>query len=327
MASETIVLRGISKVSASAFVLGTAQLGMNYGRVNATGKPSRKEAVAMIRHAVAHGVAAIDTARAYGDAENLVGEALTANCGIRPTVITKLNLSGLGERASTAEIGARVDANIEESRRNLNSETLDAVLLHNWANREMWQNAAWQRLLELKWHGKIRALGASVYQPHEALSAFADPTVQHLQVPINVLDWRWRSVMDAASALRPDVVVHARSVLLQGILVHPAERWPNIPHFDGADCARKLRTLTRRFQRESTADLCIAYVRSLPWIAGVVVGCETFSQLEHVLKLFSQTELSPSEMSELEDSLPKPPEDFLNPAKWAQYAEKAAYAS
>src|SRR5581483_1445040 len=109
MPSETIASRDISKTSARALVLGTAQLGMNYGRVNATGKPSRKEAVAMIRHAVAHGVAAIDTARAYGDAENLVGEALTEHCGIRTAVITKLNLSGLSERASTAEIRARVD--------------------------------------------------------------------------------------------------------------------------------------------------------------------------------------------------------------------------
>lgn len=40
------------------------QLGMDYGAVNHTGKPSRSLAIEIVRKAIAHGVTTLDTARA-----------------------------------------------------------------------------------------------------------------------------------------------------------------------------------------------------------------------------------------------------------------------
>src|SRR4051794_8710200 len=88
----------------SEFVLGTAQLGMNYGLVNRAGKPTKQAAVEMLKYAIAHGVTALDTARAYGEAECLMGEALTGNSQSGIHVITKLELSGLGADASDSEV-------------------------------------------------------------------------------------------------------------------------------------------------------------------------------------------------------------------------------
>ena len=61
----------------SSLILGTAQLGMPYGVVNRTGQPAKELALAMVRHAVANGVHAIDTARDYGTAEALLGQILS----------------------------------------------------------------------------------------------------------------------------------------------------------------------------------------------------------------------------------------------------------
>jgi aryl-alcohol dehydrogenase-like predicted oxidoreductase len=311
----------------SDFVLGTAQLGMNYGRVNRGGKPTKQAAVEMLKYAIAHGVTALDTARGYGEAECLIGETLTGNSRSRSRtrVITKLDLSGLGADASDSEVRKRVDASINSSCEALRAEKLDTLLLHDWAHRNMWLGSAWQCLREQQDAGKISILGASVYHPHEALAALAEPAIQHLQFPMNVLDWRWKQI-ESAVARRPDVVVHARSALLQGILAHPADRWPVVAGFDNARCAQALRTLAEKFARESVPDLCLSYVRSLPWITSVVVGCETFDQLQENLRLFSKPKLSSEEIHELQHTLPKAPEKLLNPAKW-ELRQKAAYAS
>src|SRR5579872_5168870 len=99
----------------SGFVLGTAQLGMNYGRVNRAGKPTQQIAIQMLRYAVAYGVTAIDTARSYGDAECVIGDALTGSWGSRTHVITKLDLSNVDENAPESELVRRVDASIAAS--------------------------------------------------------------------------------------------------------------------------------------------------------------------------------------------------------------------
>ena len=52
--------------------------------------------------------------------------------------------------------------------------------------------AVWERLIELLEDGTVLALGVSVQSPEEAIAALDDTDVQHLQLPFNLLDWRWR---------------------------------------------------------------------------------------------------------------------------------------
>jgi spore coat polysaccharide biosynthesis protein SpsF (cytidylyltransferase family)/aryl-alcohol dehydrogenase-like predicted oxidoreductase len=310
----------------TGLVLGTAQLGMEYGRVNDSGKPSRQQAVAIVRRAVACGVSAFDTARAYGDAESVLGEVFAATCGPPAHVITKLDLAGITALASQSEVRSRVDASIDNSCQALGTEKLHTLLLHHAAHHDMWNGAAWQRMREHQKHGRVSVLGVSVYEPQAAIAALADPAIRHLQIPLNILDWRWKVVAKILGE-HPEVIVHARSSLLQGILVHAAERWPAVAGCDRAACVRTLRALAQKFHRENVADLCFAYVRSLPWVTGVVVGCETLDQVERNSQLFTRPTLHSDEVEELERSSPRCPEALLNPAKWPMAEQIAAYAS
>jgi aryl-alcohol dehydrogenase-like predicted oxidoreductase/spore coat polysaccharide biosynthesis protein SpsF (cytidylyltransferase family) len=306
--------------------LGTVQLGMKYGIVNRAGKPSNQVAIAMVRHAIAHGVTALDTARSYGDAEPLVCEALSGAWRSRVEVITKLDpLPGLSADASSATVRDCVDESVKKSCAALATNQLSTLLLHSWHHYRWWGGAAWRRLLELRDDGTIASLGASVYEPAEALEALRDPVIQHLQIPLNILDRRWQaSGLSRAIADRPDVVVHARSSLLQGILVNPAGHWPPVCDYDSAFFAQQIGNLVRRFDRESAADLCLAYVRSQPWVTSVVVGCETMSQLQENLELFRLPKLTEEQCDELEQALPLAPEALLNPAKWNLAHEESA---
>jgi aryl-alcohol dehydrogenase-like predicted oxidoreductase/spore coat polysaccharide biosynthesis protein SpsF (cytidylyltransferase family) len=309
----------------SELTLGTAQLGMEYGAVNDHGKPSKEQGVAMVRRAIAHGVTAIDTARAYGTAEEVLGEALRGAWASRVEVITKVDLVDLPDDATAAQVRARVDESIQRSSRALGMSRLAVVLLHNWRDHDSWKGAAWQRLLELRAAGSIAVLGASVYETGEALAALQDPAVEHLQIPMNALDWRWEAAgVDRAAANRPDVVVHARSVFLQGVLAHPANRWPEVEGFSPVGCIVAIARLAEEFGRSSMNDLCLAYVRSLAWVTSVVVGCETMDQLEENLRLCRTPKLSVEQCERLRRGLPKAPESFLNPAKWKTTHDQSA---
>ena len=80
---------------------GSVQLGLSYGATNRTGKPSRDTALRLVRRAANAGVAAFDTARAYGDAEERLGAALAGRRAVR--TITKLDpLNNLSPNASPA---------------------------------------------------------------------------------------------------------------------------------------------------------------------------------------------------------------------------------
>lgn len=302
----------------SAMTLGTAQLGMDYGVVNRTGKPRRAAAIEIVRKAIAHGVTTLDTARAYGDSEDLLGEALSGAWRFRAEVITKLDpLAELSPDESEERVTLAVEASVRDSCHALSTDRLSVLLLHRWNHHDAWHGAAWKALLKLRNSGKIARLGASVYHPKEALAALEDPAVQHLQLPMNLLDSRWQTCgIDRALSSRHDVVVHARSVFLQGILLHPATAWPHVENCNTQKCVANIQDFVRRFGRESVADLCVAYVRSQRWIHSLVLGCETIAQLEENLRLFRRTTLTPEQCDEINQSFTNVPKEMMNPSKW-----------
>ncbi len=198
-------------------VLGSVQLGLEYGAANRTGKPSRETALRLVRRAAESGMT-LDTARAYGDSEERIGEALAFRKPVR--TITKLSpLADLTDRPSWLAVCAAVDASIEQSRFALQRDKLDCVLLHRASHMTAFDGAVWARLLELRREGMIASLGVSVQNTSEALMALASQDVDHIQLAFNILDWRWREAgVIAAIRRRGDVTVHARSIFLQGLL-------------------------------------------------------------------------------------------------------------
>jgi spore coat polysaccharide biosynthesis protein SpsF (cytidylyltransferase family)/aryl-alcohol dehydrogenase-like predicted oxidoreductase len=312
----------------SEMTLGTAQLGMEYGIANRAGQPARALAIRMVRQAIAHGVTTLDTARAYGEAEAVLGEALGGAWRSRVEVISKLDpLDSLPHNADETFVRAAVEESVRRSCEALRMERLSTLLLHRAHHQRAWGGAAWRRLVEMRDEGTIGTLGASVYEPREALDVLQDEAVRHLQIPMNVLDWRWKaSGVDRALAERPDVVVHARSALLQGLLADPETpgNWPASVEYDVSLCLRQLRGLAVKFGRESVTDLCFAYVRSQPWITSVVVGCETLGQVNENLRLFCLSKLSAEQCAEIENSLPRAPGNLLNPSQWKVVHEPSA---
>jgi spore coat polysaccharide biosynthesis protein SpsF len=298
-------------------VLGAVQLGLEYGAANRTGMPSRQDALRLVQRAADAGITKFDTARAYGDSEHRLGEALRSRKSVR--TITKLSpLSNLGEDASRETVREAVDASISQSLYALRREQIDCLLLHRASHMTDFGGAVWNRLLERLEDGTVSSLGVSVQSPQETLSALACNDVQHIQLPFNLLDWRWRNAaVTRRIAERPSVTVHARSVFLQGLLAADDHSiWPAIDGVNPFSLLVRLNALVAEFKRESLADLCLAYARGQNWIDGVVVGMETEAQLDANLRLCVRPPLSPADCCEIERRVPPVPERLLNPALW-----------
>jgi aryl-alcohol dehydrogenase-like predicted oxidoreductase len=297
-------------------IIGSVQLGLAYGAANRTGKPDRQTALRLVRRAADAGVGGFDTARAYGESEDRLGEALK---GRRVPTITKLSpLSELPPDAPAEAVVAAVDGSIARSLGALQRDRLDCLLLHRAAHLSAFDGQVWKRLEHYLARGTIGSLGVSVQSPAEARKALAHPNVRHIQLPFNILDWRWAEAnVIAAIRSKPSVTVHARSVFLQGVLTAgDPSVWPRVEGVDSLALISWLDGCAESFGRQSVADLCLAYVRGQDWIDGVVIGMETEEQLETNLALTIRAPLAPAECDELEASRPRVPEQLLDPARW-----------
>jgi aryl-alcohol dehydrogenase-like predicted oxidoreductase len=304
-------------VRRAELVMGSAQLGLDYGAANRTGKPAHEAALQLVRRGADRGIVTFDTARAYGDAEERLGEALYGRKNAR--AVTKLApLGDLPSGAPAEAVRAAVDASIEQSRAALRRTTLDCVLLHRAQHLTAYEGAVWARLKEHLTSGRIAALGVSVQSPAEAHEALRDRAVTHIQLPFNLFDWRWRETgVIAALRSRPEVTVHARSVFLQGVLIADDPRvWQRVFGADALRLIGWINETARAFGRDGAGDLALAYARGQDWIDGVVVGQETEHQLDENLRLCTRPPLAREDCAIVEARAPRVPETVLDPAQW-----------
>lgn len=305
---------------ADKLVLGTAQLGMRYGIANAAGRPDREGSRQLIRTAIVNGVRAIDTARAYGDSEEMIGYALGGGWQDRVEVITKLSpLAECPADAAAPVVHAFADASFFRSVSALGGQKVSTLLLHRASQMGAWNGSLRDRLLSYRDGGKVEKIGVSVQTGDELAAALADEEVGHVQLPYNLLDARWESRVSDLQAARAErgLTVHVRSVFLQGLLgSRTPEHWLRANVADPNPVWNWLDGMCEQLKRKSAVDLCIAFAAAQPWIDGIVIGMETMEQLMENLSLFERLPLSPIELETVRATRPHFGDATLNPALW-----------
>lgn len=292
-------------------VLGTAQLGLDYGITNTNGKPKLTESFEIIKFALDNDINIFDTARAYGDSEYILGLAKEKYNNLN--IITKLDpLNELNDTTPKEEIYEMIDASINTSIKNLNIDIIETFILHRFHHFN--NKIIWNHLLENK---KIKKLGVSIYYLEEAIEALKDNDIKHIQLPINILDQQW--FCDEFLQLiekRTDVTIHCRSILLQGILISEADKWPKIDDINPEEFIKKLNELVELFKLNSRLELCFSYVKSIEWIDGLLIGVDNINQLNENLKLFNVRTLTNNELNLIRSIFKNTSNKLLNPALW-----------
>ena len=115
----------------SAMSLGTVQLGLNYGIANTNGKPEEKQSFEMLQTALDNGITSIDTARAYGTSEEVLGKFFKQYKGKMPFITTKIiGIEGLPAN----EIESKAFEVAEKSLETLGVDKVNCIMLHRGSN-------------------------------------------------------------------------------------------------------------------------------------------------------------------------------------------------
>ncbi|MEK5030766.1 aldo/keto reductase [Paenibacillus sp. FSL R7-0302] len=299
----------------ASLVLGTAQLGGNYGIANTAVNFSIQQRNELLQYALSSGIGYLDTAPGYGDSESIIGDCLEgADPQSRPQIVTKLpSVQRLG--LHTEEARRRfVTSSVRSSLNRLKCSALDVCLLHDPLDLPYQGGEILRMLQELKQQQFIRRIGVSVYDAEDIANFMRAEDLDSIQIPLNVLDQRWITNGMLERLARKGTEIFVRSVYLQGLLLMAPEQLPA-----GLKQAEQPLLRLIRYSEETgipVKELCFLYVRDLPGISGMVIGCETVEQVQENLRMMALPPLSRAVRHKLGESYTDIPVEIIDPRRW-----------
>lgn len=294
--------------AAPRLILGTAQLGMDYGIANTAGRPDPQRARAVVEAAWQAGIRHFDTAQAYGDSEAVLGEAIrTLGIGEECRVGTKLSAE------LDVEDPAGVERALEASLERLGIHRLWYVLLHNPDWLEAWDRGIGAVLQRYRRGGHIAHLGASLRTIRDAPLCLNHHDMEIIQAPCNAWDRRADEWGVLRSARERGQLPCVRSVYLQGLLVLPLEEVARrLPA--AKDAAQAWHELADRFGM-SPPELALRYALTLH--APLVVGAESPEQVTRTAAWVKGEPLSAQAVETIAQAMdPLLTEHILEPVRW-----------
>src|SRR5215470_10816884 len=125
---------GRTELQLSELSLGTVELGLNYGIAPdgaGLAPPSAAEATRLLHQAIDAGINFIDTARAYGTSEEVIGQALPPEKRDQLYLATKVTCLGPGGQPLSGEsLRQHLRQSVTTSLRCLRTDWVDLLLLH-----------------------------------------------------------------------------------------------------------------------------------------------------------------------------------------------------
>jgi 1-deoxyxylulose-5-phosphate synthase len=305
---------GRTGLEVSEIGLGTVELGLDYG-VPVAGehlRPPEEHAARLLNRALDLGVNFIDTARAYGASEEIIGRALK---GRRNEYVLASKLAPIREEGqSDRELREQVKASVAESLRMLQTDVIDLLQLH-WAPVDVISKG---RVLaaarQAQQAGYVRFIGASTYGEEAPLAALAvqDGGYDTLQVAYNLAD-RTLEEQVLPLAEQQGVGIIVRSVLLRGVLTH---RYTLLP-----DQLAELRSAIAQLSHLADTEACslpeMAYrfVLAHPAVTTALVGTARTEELEAALVFAGRQPLPPALIAAIRQVMVND-RNQLNPGTW-----------
>lgn len=282
--------------------LGTAQFGMAYGIGNRDGQVTRPAVKEMLQLALASGIDTLDTAIAYGESENILGEAGTQGFKL----VTKLPAVPDG----CADVSGWVRGQAVASLSRLGVSAVYGLLLHRPEQLlATVGKALYQALLGLKETGRVQKVGVSIYAPSELAGISDQYRIDLVQAPLNLVDRRLHKSGWLQRLNDEGVEVHTRSAFLQGLLLMPRTAIPaKFGPWDGL-LSQWHDWLAR--SNASAVQACLAFPLAFPGIDRVVVGADSVGQLKQVID--AATGPLRSDLPDLSCDA----EDLINPGRWS----------
>ncbi len=256
------------------FILGTATFGTKYGIANGNNTLTECEAFQILREAESLGISLLDTAPAYGSAEEIIGK--------------------FQSQANTFEIISKISdvhdfsperliREIEESASRLGITQFSAILFHKSELLTKYPTQLVNETIEnILSTGLAEALGVSVYDEEEIhFISEKFPRITLFQVPENIMDRRLHGSELVRRLASQGTKFHVRSIFLQGLLLMKSESFPT----ETSGVKVGLSELEKYIMSNgvSALDACLNYASTIEWASGVVVGVNSKTHLQEII--------------------------------------------
>jgi aryl-alcohol dehydrogenase-like predicted oxidoreductase len=291
-----------------SLVLGTAQLGFNYGIANKTGQPDQATAKAIIQTAWENGIREFDTAQGYGISEQVLGKSLS-ELGIAKEVLVISKFDPSIDHLNAASMSESLDYSIAR----LGVPNLYCMMLHREEMLSLWDKGLAEILYGFVSSGRVKHIGISVYLPEKAIQALNTKGIDMVQLPTNILDRRFEKAGVFQLADEKGKKIYIRSVFLQGLILMDLKEVPERMAF-AKPVLEKLESLSIDL-RLTRKEMALSYVKSEMPDAKVIFGADTPEHVRENLTCWEKN--SPlSLVAKVRNLFDNVDEKILNPTLW-----------
>jgi len=283
--------------------LGTVQFGLDYGINNKIGKPSDNEMNSILDFAYSQGISYLDTAEAYGDAQQRIGNY---HSGVkhRFNLITKYN--------SQIDLPVSIEKRVEHNLSTLKAERLYSYMFHSFDEYKLYYSQFREHLNSMVNVGLIEKLGVSVYTNEEAMQVLEDNSIRLIQLPFNLLDNINKRKLVLQKAKERGVEIHTRSVFLQGLFFKQLSQLSDSLH----NIEPYLKQI-RQVQYKSNISMqavALNYVLHQELISKVLIGVDSLLQLQENIES-ANSQIDESTIRKI-DEIDVKEIGLLNPVNW-----------
>jgi len=283
-------------------ILGTVQMGLSYGINNTKGKISKEECFEILKTAYNSGIRFLDTAEAYGNAHDIIGDFHKTYPDLLFSVITKI---------PALDVVENIEDKIEGYLNSLYVSDLNTLMFHSFStyikNLDLLPT-----LHKIKEKGKFKLLGVSVYTNEEMQVVIEDERIDLIQLPFNLFDNLNLRGSLLKEAKKRGKVIHTRSVFLQGLFFKKVYNNNTVAQL--LEDELKLIHNIAQQNELSLAALALNYCLIQECIDNVLIGVDSN---EHLLENLDaiQEKLSEAATEEI-NNIHISNLDLLNPSLW-----------
>lgn len=256
-------------------VLGGVQFGKNYGLVN--GKKFDPSELKKIEALVfKSNIKFIDTSINYGGSEDIIGNSNLNKLN----VISKIKLP-----KKNIIVDRWLEKKIYLSLKRLRINRIYGILVHDYRDLLGINGKKYlECLYKFKKKGIIKKIGISIYSPDDLKNIWHFWQPEIVQVPFNILDQRIQNSGWISKLKKSRTLIFARSCFLQGLLLSDYRSNKKFKKF--------YEILDRffiwcEFRKISRLQACIDFVKMWKNIDYIIVGFNSYSQFNQILKCFN----------------------------------------
>jgi len=283
-------------------ILGTVQMGLDYGINNKSGKISIEESYKILSKAFSSGITTLDTAELYGDAHQVIGAFLRNNPSRKFQIVTKVP-HDFGHNS----IKSKVLKYLED----LNVESLEVLMFHSFEsflnNRQVIKD-----LIHLKTNGYINHVGVSVYTNDHIKHLLDEEEVSVVQLPFNLLDnFSIRGYLIKQLKAKGKII-HTRSAFLQGLFFKNLNSQDKIVQklYSHLEFLKQIALKSNC----SMEELALSYCLQQDNIDNVIIGVDSINHLDANLQASNYS--IGEEIIQKVNSIRVEDLDLLNPSLW-----------